>query len=85
MKIQDSMLYTQSFTEEELITNIDNLTVRRVLQTQKNLSVDFVCKYILNPDYHVDDSDSSITVNDVIHYQPHLEKFSDVILKTMNQ
>ena len=71
MLLMDRYLFMFQFTEDEIEKFIDNVSMRRVLVTQK-LTADFVIKYILNPNYHSDDSDSMLTVRYVLHCQPHL-------------
>ncbi|VBB17782.1 hypothetical protein YASMINEVIRUS_245 [Yasminevirus sp. GU-2018] len=68
----DKLLFLMQFTEAELRIFIDRVSMRRVLITQKGLSPNFIREFILNDAYHVDDSDSSLTVSDVIYHQPHL-------------
>jgi hypothetical protein len=79
----DSDLYLHTFTEDELINSIDHLTVRRILYTQKNLSVHFVCNYILNPDHQFEDSDKSLDIDDVMFFQPHLKEHQDELIKQL--
>jgi len=45
----------------------------KILKTQK-IDEDFAVNYILNPDYQMTEYEQLITVNDVLHYQPHLKK-----------
>jgi hypothetical protein len=67
----DRYLFMFQFTEDEIEKFIDKVSMRRVLITQK-LTADFVIKYILNEDYHVNDNDSMLTIRYVLHCQPHL-------------
>ena len=41
---------------------------------KKKLTFDFVCKYILNPDFQITKEEEEITIDMVCQYQPHLEK-----------
>jgi hypothetical protein len=77
----DQYLFSFQFTEDELKCFIDSVTMKRVLITQKNLSVDFVCDYILNSSYHVNDSDEWLSWDDVMYYQPHISE-KDLLKKT---
>lgn len=66
-------LFHFQFTEDELKTFIEKVSMKCVLKTQ-HLSRQFVDDYILNPDYQITDSDKSLTFHDdVCYYQPHLK------------
>jgi hypothetical protein len=77
----DIDLYSKTYTEQELIDSIDKLSLHRILKTQTGLSIEFVCNYILNPEYQIGDMDESLDVDDVIYYQPHLKEFRAEIIK----
>jgi hypothetical protein len=66
-------LYYNQYSEEELIENINYLYMTTIVQTQKNLSYNFVINYILNDDYQDDEKDSNLTISYVAHCQPHLK------------
>lgn len=69
--LMDRYLFMFQFTEKELKKFVDCVSMKRILITQK-LSMQFVIEYILNPKYHVNDSDASLVIADVLQYQPHL-------------
>lgn len=71
----NKMLFLKEFNEDELRNIAEHVSMKRILITQKNLSGKFVEDYILNDEYHVDDSDESLTIEDVLHYQSHLESY----------
>ena len=50
-----------------------------ILKTQ-TITEDFAFDYILNKDFQLTPEEESITINDVLLYQPHLNN-SDLILK----
>ena len=67
-------LYRYEFTERELVTFIDQVSMSDVLASQVLLSMEFVADYILNPQYHISDRDESLTIDDVISRQTHINK-----------
>jgi hypothetical protein len=67
-------LFREKFDEEDLINNIDNLSLSSILKTQK-LSLEFCVKYILSNDlYCKSDEDTYLCLNDVLLYQRHITK-----------
>lgn len=70
-------LQIYQFTEDELELFIDDVYVYQILYTQKNLSYEFVKKYILNENYHACDKDEYIDEDEVIRCQPHLSHCFD--------
>lgn len=69
-------LFHFKFTEHELEKFIHFVSLRRVLKTQ-NLSISFVVRHILNPTKgysYLDDYDDWLTIEDVLHAQPHINK-----------
>lgn len=71
--LMDRYLFMFQFTEDEIKKFVDRVSMKRILITQK-LSMKFVIEYILNSKYHVNDSDSSLVIDDVLQYQPHLTR-----------
>ena len=69
-QINNIYLYTKRYDESVLINNIDNLSRHSILITQKNLSNNFIEKYIINSDIVLFREDDDITYNDIIKYQP---------------
>lgn len=59
-----------SISDLEFIVKHTAVRLKSIVKTHK-LTSDFCKKYILNPQYVVYDGDD-ITVDEVIHYQPHL-------------
>ena len=51
--------------------NIFNVSLKVLLQTQK-LTPEFCVKYILSDEYSLSDSDTFITNEYVLYYQPHI-------------
>ncbi len=68
--IKNIDLYYNKYTEKELMDNIDNLSVYSILITQKNLSKEFIDKYILNEDYHYCQKEKDITIVNIQIHQP---------------
>jgi hypothetical protein len=69
MKITNNDLYNKIFSEKILIQNIDNLFVNTIINTQKNLSDDFINNYVLNEKYHKDRRDD-MTIFEIFQMQP---------------
>jgi hypothetical protein len=63
-------LYNKKYTREELKKNIYALKLLDILKTQK-IDAKFAVYYILNKNYQLH-KDDKITINIVLHYQPHL-------------
>jgi hypothetical protein len=77
MQINDIDLYFNQYDEKILIDNIDNLTPIDIIKTQRNLSGEFIKKYILeskklNNDNNDDEDD--ITMSILYMYQPNFFK-----------
>lgn len=64
MTLEDIDLYFNQYDEKILIENIKNLTPIDIIKTQKNLSKDFIKKYILAND------EDDITMSILNMYQP---------------
>ena len=62
-------LESKQYTEQELIDNIDYLYQYIIVRTQKNLSKNFIDKYILNPKYNSCSKDEDITMETLYTYQ----------------
>jgi hypothetical protein len=64
----------KQYDEIVLINNINHLSLKQIIITQKKLSLDFINKYILFPSHEqiITVEESYIDNNDVIKYQPHL-------------
>jgi hypothetical protein len=75
MKITNSNLYNNLFSEDDLIENLDNLNINRILNTQK-LTPKFCIKYI----YCLDNNDSGsedaylYDISHILRCQPHIKK-----------
>lgn len=67
-------LQKKQYDEIVLIDNINHLSLKQILITQKKLSLKFVNNYILFPsdEQIITVEESYIDNNDVIKYQPHL-------------
>ena len=70
-EISNMDLYTQKYDEKILINSIENLSRHTILTTQKNLSNQFIIKYIIESEIILFREDDDITYNDIIKYQPH--------------
>jgi len=71
MELTDIDLHFNRYDEKTLIENIDNLTPISIIKTQKNLSNDFIKKYILENRKNDDDD---ITMSILLMYQPNFFK-----------
>ncbi len=71
MIIKNTDLHKNNYySVEDLIENIDNLFPSIIIKTQKNLTDEFIIKYILNEKYAKTREDDDITLNDLINYYP---------------
>lgn len=72
--IQHHDLMYKKYDVEILEYNINNLGLRRLLVTHK-LTVEFCVKYLLNPEeYGMCVEDQYISKDDILLYQPHINK-----------
>ena len=62
--------YKKDYSVTELIKNIDNLFPSYIIKTQKNLTDEFIEKYILNERYYKIREDHDITGDDILNYYP---------------
>lgn len=76
IEINDQDLNKKKYSIEILENNINNLTITKILRTQK-LTPEFCVKYILNDDYACCVEETYICDLDVLRYQPHI-KHSDL-------
>uniref|UniRef100_A0A6C0DF95 Uncharacterized protein n=1 Tax=viral metagenome TaxID=1070528 RepID=A0A6C0DF95_9ZZZZ len=75
MLLTDSMLRKQQYNIKVLEKNINNLTMKTILYTQR-LTADFCVKYIMNENYASCVEDTFICIGDVLHAQKHLTRAS---------
>lgn len=74
-KIKNNDLYKYHyFSEQNLIENIEELFPSTILKTQKNISDDFIVKYILSEKYAKIREDREITINELSNYFPNFSK-----------
>ena len=67
-------LYTRQWTIEELETNIDRLSLKSILYTQK-ITAEFAVKYILTTDaYACCVEETYYDIDDILDLQPHLTR-----------
>ena len=76
--ITNEDLYKNQYDYETLKSNIWSVSLIDMLKTQK-LSSDFCVRYILNPTFHFNSVDKSITINDILKYQSHI-KYDDLVI-----
>lgn len=70
--IYNHELSNKKFDILTLEKNIDNLSLKKLLNTQI-LTLEFCEKYLLNPEkYGMCIEDDYITMEDILRYQPHL-------------
>jgi hypothetical protein len=79
MQIHDINLYLDQYDEKILIDSIDNLTPIKIIKTQKNLSNEFIQKYILeSKKLSNNDDEDDITISILQMYQPNFFSKSNV-------
>jgi hypothetical protein len=66
-------LYKGNVSEQFLIDNIYQLSLKQILSTQK-LTAHFCAQYILNDEYQTTTEERNITIDDVLLNQPHLSE-----------
>jgi hypothetical protein len=69
-KITNLDLYSNKYDEDILIDNINHLSPSSILETQNNLSNEFISQYILNKKYFIFREDYEITINDIVNKYP---------------
>ena len=69
--LSDAMLRNKKYDITTLERNINNLSIKTLLYTQK-LTADFCVKYILNYEYSSCVEDTYICIGDVLNAQKHL-------------
>jgi hypothetical protein len=67
ISINDAIKY-KKFTEDELIQLVGYMNLKTALVYQ-NLSLDFIFRYVLNPEYQDEDNERCITMEMVTYYQ----------------
>jgi len=67
-------LHNHKYDYETLKKHIYQVSMMDVLKTQI-LTPAFCVKYILNPRYQFTHEEKQLTSEDVLHYQPHINKF----------
>jgi hypothetical protein len=82
IEIFDHDLRNNKYSIDILEENIDNLTNKTLLYTQK-LTSDFCVNYILNQEYTSCDEETYINAYDILQAQPHInkEELSDSLTK----
>ena len=69
--LSDAMLRNKKYDISTLERNINNLSIKTLLYTQK-LTADFCVKYILNYEYSSCVEDTYICIGDVLNAQKHI-------------
>jgi len=71
--LNDYDLRNKQYSIEELIKNIDNLSIKTLIYTQI-LTPEFCKKYILAPGCACSTEEEYISIDDVLRAQPHIKK-----------
>lgn len=66
-------LYNNKYDRKTLKENIYAVKLIDILKTQ-HLDITFIVRYILSDLYQLQEEDMNISVEDVIKYQPHINK-----------
>jgi hypothetical protein len=66
-------LYNIKYDRKTLKENIYAVKLMDILKTQ-NLDITFIVRYILSDLYQIHEDDMNISIEDVIKYQPHINK-----------
>ncbi len=77
-------LYTRQYTVQELVENINNLSLKTILYTQ-SIDAEFAVKYILTTDdYALCVEETYYDIHDVLDLQPHLT-YDEIINEAKKQ
>jgi hypothetical protein len=66
-------LYNNTYDRKTLKDNIYSVKLIDILKTQK-LDITFIVSYILSDLYQLHEDDMNISIDDVIKYQPHINR-----------
>jgi hypothetical protein len=66
-------LYNNKYDRDTLKENIYSLKLIDILKTQ-TLDITFIVRYILSDLYQLQECDMNISIEDVLKYQPHINK-----------
>ena len=66
-------LYSQQYDRETLKKHIYAVNLTDILKTQK-IDAQFAARYILQSKYQLKPEEELITIDIVLHYQPHINK-----------
>jgi hypothetical protein len=66
-------LYNKRYSRETLKKYIYSVRLVDILKSQK-LDVTFIARYILNPNYQLNEIDEHINIDTVLMYQTHIDK-----------
>lgn len=69
-QITNMDLYSNQYSEQVLISNIDNLSQHTIFCTQKNLTNNFIWNYLLNSKYNKFIEDGEIMMHDILAKYP---------------
>jgi hypothetical protein len=67
-------LYNNKYDRKTLKENIYAVKMIDILKTQ-TLDITFIVRYILSDIYQIHKDDMNITVEDVLKFQPHIDKY----------
>jgi hypothetical protein len=73
-------LYNNKYDRDTLKKNIYALKLMDILKTQ-TLDITFIVRYILSDLYQLHPDDMNISIDDVLKYQPHINK--DELMKLL--
>jgi len=82
LSMHDVIAYNQ-YDEDFLIQLVPYFNMKKLLITQK-LSLNFIFKYILNKEYHFDDDETLLDIDDIVRYQNYSLKEIEEYQKTNN-
>jgi hypothetical protein len=82
--LSNNDLYNNQYSEKELIENIDHLFLLSIIETQKNLSKEFIDEYILNEKYQTE-NDDDICLDELLKHQSHYGKIKQEIKKEIKE
>ena len=64
--------FIENTNEDAIIKKLDELSLVSIIKYKKNLSLNFIIKYILNDKYYGLSEEYDIDILMILKYQPHL-------------
>ena len=70
--MKDEIHFILNSKEEELIKNLNKLSLVNIIKYKENLSIKFIVKYLLNENYYGLSEEDDIDILMILKYQKHI-------------